>query len=487
MTYRTPRTVSRLSVKPHAADSSRRTTLVLALATLTYAVSQTMVIPALPEMQRFFGSSAADTGWVMSAFFISSAVCTGIAGRLGDIFGKRRVLLFLIAAFGTGAAICALAATLPAMVVGRVIMGVGGGIVPIAYSIARDEVAGTRLSTAFGTIAMTIGLGAGVGMVAGGLFVDHAGFHWSFVAAVLLTIAVFVTVLRVVPESPFRTAARVDWGGAVLLLGGLGALLAAISRGVAWGWGSDRVLGLAAVGLAVIVALVTYERRRPQPMLHIATLVRRPVLAANIAALAMGAGQVAVSILIVQYAQVPELGGGLGATATQASLFLIPYSITMVIGARLAGGFARHRGGRPVLIGGATLAALGVGLLAFVPISPVWLCVLAGLSGLGISMTLVAPPLILAGAVDRARTAEANGANTIARNVGQSIGAQMTATVISAQVIVGSGGLPSAAGYAPAFVLSALACVGAVAAGLLVPRRLKLVTPYAAGLHGPNA
>ena len=196
------------------------------------------------------------------------------------------------------------------------------------------------------------------------------------------------------------------------------------------------------------------------------------MLFGNLTSLSMGAGQIAASILVVQYAQVPIEGGGLGEGAAQAGLYLVPYSVLMVTGSQIAGRIAWRVGAKAILVSGAAIATVALTALARVPAEPAYLYVLPGIAGLGISMTLVAAPLILAQTVERSRTAEANGINTIARNnVGQSLGAQLTASVLAAHVIAGGADRPSADGFELAFGLSAGFCAVALLVSLVVPSR----------------
>lgn len=446
-----------------------RTTAILACGNLTYAISQTMMIPALPVIQIDFGATPASAGWVMSGFFISSAIFTGVIGRLGDMFGKRRMLLVTMAAYGGGALLCASAPTLLVLLIGRVIMGSGGGMVPLAYSIARDELPRAKVSAAIGTIAMMIGLGAGVGMVLGGVLVDHVGWHWSFLLAASLMATCGALAATFVPDSPVRSPARVDWRGVVLLSSGLGLLLFAVSRAAYWGWTAPRTLGIGAVGVVLLTVLLSVERCRDHPLIHVPTLVDRPVLFTNLTSMTMGAGQVAVSILVVQVAQVSVAGGGLDASATRAGLFIVPYSVTMVLGAQVAGRIAGRVGGRSILAAGAGVASAGLVGLAVAPVEPAFLWVFPAVSGLGISMTLVAGPYLLAESVERVRTGEANGINAISRAVGQAFGTQVSATVLAASVVAGSSAA-TADGYVVAFWFGAAACGSGMVAALLVPR-----------------
>jgi MFS family permease len=428
-----------------------------------------MVIPALPQIQADFDSTAASTAWVMSAFFISSAIFTGVMGRLGDMFGKRRMLLVTLCAYGAGAALCAFSTSLPVLVAGRVIMGAGAGMVPLGYAIARDELPALRVSRGIGTIAMMIGLGAGIGMILGGVLVDSAGWHASFVLASVITLVSLALVATFIPESPVRSPAAVDWVGACLLAFGLGGLLLGISRASYWGWSDSRTVTLLGAGLGVLVTLLAVEARTTYPLLHVPTLRMRPVLFTNVASLTMGAGQVAVSILVVQLAQLPESRGGLGLSATNAGLLIIPYSLTMVLGSQMAGRSAARIGGRGILAAGSAIAALGLGCLAVLPITELLLWALAALSGFGISMTLVAAPYLLAESVPPARTGEANGLNTIARAIGQSVGTQLSATILAASAI-GVSSLPTASGYSRAFGLAAGMCSFGAVAGLSIAR-----------------
>lgn len=460
----------------------QRTTAILCCSILTYAISQTMVIPGLPAIEAHFRSTPAATGWVMSGFFISSAVCTGIVGRLGDMFGKRRMLVVTLATYGSGASLCALAPNLPLLVVGRVVMGGGGGMVPLAYAIARDELPRDRVSKAMGSITMMIGLGAGLGMVTGGVLVDQVGWPAGFVLAAVLTVASMAATLRFVPESPIRSPARVDLPGAALLALGLGSLLFAINRTVDWGVDDPRTMLLTGAGFALLVALIRFERGRVQPLLHVPTLVLRPVLFTNVASFTMGAGQVAVSILVVQLAQLPQGNGGLGASASRAGLLIVPYSLMMVVGSQLAGRTAGRLGGRGLLMGGALLASAGLVGLAVTPTSLVALGALAAVSGLGISMTLVAAPLLLATHVDRARTGEANGTNTIARAVGQSLGTQVSTAVLATTAVAGTA---TVHGFRVAFALSAAACTGGGVASLWIGSRRQGSGPDGPGGRAP--
>lgn len=449
----------------------RRTVAILACGGLTYAISQTMVAPALPHMQEEFGASASSVAWVMSAFFISSAVLTGIFGRLGDMFGKKRMLLITLGAYVVGAVIAALAQTLTMVIVGRIIMGGGGGVFPLAYAIARDELPARRVPVALGTISMTTGLGAGLGMPIGGAFAEYPGFEWSFVLAAILSALTLGASALLIRESPVRFPAKVDWLGGALLMAGLGILLTAISRASTWTWLAPQTVGLGVAGLALLVLLVAVERRRPQPLLHIPTLSRRPVLFTNLTSLLLGGGQIAASLLVVQFAQVPAAAGGVGVGALQAGMFLIPYSLFMVAGSQIAGRAALRFGAKRPLLIGTTTATTGMLLLAGVPTAHLALYTFPAIAGLGVGMAMASATILVSLNVPLSRSAEANGINTIARNVGQSLGVQITAAILAGGTVAAGSVVAEPASFSTAFLFSAGACAAAFAAGLLVPGR----------------
>ena len=427
-----------------------------------------MAIPALPTIRQDFGTDSSAIAWVMSGFFIASAIFTGIMGRFGDMFGQRRILLVTIGVYGLGSLGCALSPNLVTLVISRVIMGAGAGMIPLCYSIARNSLPAQGLARAMGAIAMMIGLGAGIGMVLGGFIVDHFSWHASFVLAATLSLLAAILILIYVPEVATRSPAKIDVVGATFLACGLGGLLFAISRGAVWGWADTRIISLMSGGFVLLVILVVIESHRVEPLLHIPTLRMRPIFFTNIGSLMMGSGQVAVSILIVQAAQLPTDSGGLGASASASGLLIVPYSIAMVAGSQIAGRSANRFGGRLIFAIGAAFAFIGLMGVATAPMSLWELSVMAGVSGLGISMTLFAAPYLLYLYVPSSRIGEANGTNGIARALGQSFGTQVTAAVITMGGVLQ--GDPSMHGFRLAFKLSAMACALAIVTSLLIPK-----------------
>ncbi len=242
------------------------TLAVLATGALAFALSQTMVAPALPEIQRELDATPTTVTWVLTVYLLTASIATPIFGRLGDILGKERILVIVLGIFAVGSLVAALSHSIEVLVLGRAIQGAGGAIFPLAFGIIRDEFPRARVATGIGLISATFGIGGGAGLVISGLVVDNLSYEWLFWLGFGVVVIALVATHFFVPESPVKTPARIDWAGAVLLSAWLTSLLVGVSYGNDWGWGSARVLGLF-VAAAVILALwVGFEARQPEPL-----------------------------------------------------------------------------------------------------------------------------------------------------------------------------------------------------------------------------
>ena len=235
----------------------------LLLSALTYALAQTLVAPAIPALTREFGTESSTTSWVLTGFLLSASVCTPLAGKLGDLFGKARVLTGVLLIFSFGSIVSALAGSIEMVIAGRVIQGVAGGVFPLAFGIINDELPAERRSVAIGMISAMFGIGGGIGLPLSGAIVDNTDISWLFWIGLLALPAAFL-VHRVVPPSPARERTRVDWAGAALLSLGLAALLLGISKANAWGWGSGKTM-VALLGGRRRPGRLRRVRAAPQP------------------------------------------------------------------------------------------------------------------------------------------------------------------------------------------------------------------------------
>jgi EmrB/QacA subfamily drug resistance transporter len=461
-------------VSPHGGAQRQHygiTLGVLALAALAYALLQTMVAPALPEIQRDLGVSTTAVTWVLTVYLLTASVATPILGRLGDIFGKERTLVVVLGLFALGSLIAAPSHSLALLVAGRAVQGAAGAVFPLAFGIIRDEFPRERVATGIGLISATFGIGGGGGLVLSGLIVDNLSYEWIFWFGLAVVLVAMVATHLFVPESPVKSPARIDWVGALLLSAGLAAMLVAVSQGNRWGWSSAQTVGLLAGAAVVLVLWVRFEQRQPQPLVDIELLRRQGVWTTNLTGLLIGFGMFGSFILIPQFVQTPEQTGyGFGADVTAAGLFLLPSAAVMLVAGPLAGWLAGRSGSKPPLLLGTACAALSFAFLA-VAHGEAWeLVVAAAFLGLGIGLSFASMANLIVEAVPQAQTGEATGMNTIMRTVGGAFGAQIAAAIIAGSVSAGSA-YPAEEGYTEAFLISTAALCLALLAAFLIPGR----------------
>jgi MFS family permease len=317
------------------------------------------------------------------------------------------------------------------------------------------------------------GIGGGVGLILGGLLVDHASYHWIFWVGALMGVVAAVSAQLLVPESPIRTPARLDIPGAVLLAVGLTMPLIAISQASRVGWGSARTLGLIAAGVVVLALWVQFERRTAQPLADIASLITAPVLMTNLTTVLVGFGMFGSFVLVPTLAQAPtSTGYGFGDDATHAGLLLMPGSLAMLVLGPLSGMLGARLGNKVPLSVGGFVTSLGLAALAVWHGTPHEVLLYCTLMSCGIGLAFAAMPNLILESVPPHQTGEATGFNALIRSVGSSLGSQISATLLAASAV---SGLAQDSGFTHAFAVSAVvaACAGVVA--LLIPRG----TPHA--------
>ncbi|QEC49189.1 MFS transporter [Baekduia soli] len=453
-----------------ARPAPMRSLLVLSTAALAYSLAQTTVIPAIGDLEARLHTDSSGVAWTMTGYFLAAAVFTPIFGRLGDMFGKRRMLVVSLLAFVAGSVVSALGDTLELVVAGRVLQGVGGGIFPLCFGIIRDEFPRERVAQSIGLISATLGIGAGVGLVLGGIIVDASSYHWIFWGSAAMSALAAVAVQCLVHESPVRSKGRVDVRGAAVLGIGLILPMVAVSRANTWGWDAPRTLGLIAIGVAILVAWVALERRTDEPMADIPTLSAPPVLMTNVATLLIGFGMFASYILIPQLAETStRTGFGFGLSATGAGLLMLPGAIIMLFVGPVSGILGARLGNKVPLALGGLLTAAGLILMGLVHDTQLEILVFNMVSSIGVGLAYAAMPNLIVDAVPPHRTGEATGLNAVVRSIGGSLGSQVTAAILAGSVLA-STRLPSDSGYTDAFVISGVVALLAAGLAVIIPR-----------------
>ncbi len=444
-------------------------------ACIAFALSQTLVVPALPALAEEFDASQSAVSWVLTGFLLSASIATPIAGKLGDLYGKGRILTAILVLFSIGSVINALAPTIEVLIAGRVLQGVAGGVFPLAFGIIRDTFPPRQIAGGLSIISAVFGIGGGIGLPMSGVIVDNLDLAWLFWIS-LFSVPAAVAAHRLIPPSPPVERTRVDWLGAVLLSGGLAGILLGVSQSGRWGWGSPETLGCIAAGVALIGAFLFAEGRVNQPLIDLAVLRKPSVAATNLTGFLVGLAMFASFLIFPQFAQAPESTGyGFGLSVTAAGLVMMPTALAQLGAGPIAAKLAERIGFRAMLSLGTVLITLSFLINTFAH-SHVWELVFAGiLIGAGITFAFAASANLIVEAVPQGEVGIATGINTVMRTVGGSFGAAAVTAILTASTIP-----PTENAYTTAFAFSAVAGVLALIASRLVPRsprmRLEPVT-----------
>jgi EmrB/QacA subfamily drug resistance transporter len=454
-------------IESTARTTYRATFAVLAAAVAAYALLQSLVIPVLPTIQTGLHTSQNTVTWVLTAYLLSASIFTPIVGRLGDQLGKERMLVAALAALTLGSLLSALAPSVPLMLVGRVIQGVGGGVVPLAFGIIRDEFPKDKVPGAIGVIAALAAAGAGLGLVLAGPIVQALDYHWLFWIPMIGLGVATVAAKVVVPASPVRSEGRLSWGAAALLSGWLVALLVPVSEAPSWGWGSARVLGLLALAVVLALAWGLVETRSAQPLIDMHMMRIPAVWTANLVAFLFGVGMYAVFAFLPEFLQTaPSAGYGFGVGITHSGLILLPLSVMMFAFGTASGPLTVRFGGKAVLVAGASIVVLPFALLVVAHAAQWQIVVAMALMGAGFGLAFAAMSNLIVEGVPPGQTGVASGMNANIRTIGGSLGAAVMSSIVTGST---RHGLPTEAGYTHGFELLTVTAAAAAVAALLVP------------------
>ena len=445
------------------------TLAILTLAGAAFSLQQTMVFPALGTFQEEFGASTAWTTWVLTGFLVSGAVLTPILGRLGDQFGKERLLLVSLGLFLAGCLGAAFAWDLWSLIAFRIVSGAGGALFPLSFAIIRDEFPAEKVKVGIGLLSAVWGVGGGFGIVLSGLIVDNFSWRLLFLLGSIPVALSLVLVDRFVPESPIRTPSKVDVPGALLLSGGLVSLMLALTEGERWGWGSPLLLGVLALGALLFALWGVVEARSSSPLVDLRMLAHRPILLTNVATLISGFALFSCFVLVPTFVEA-DAGYGFGASATQAGLYLLPSSLAMLVAGPLAGTVGRRYGSKWPLAGGMLVVSAAALLFAFAHDEPAPVLLASALLGLGVGAAFAAMAGLIADNVDPREMGVAGGMNTVVRMIGGVVGGQVGAALLTARTI-GDSSVPAESAFTITFALSAATALVAAAIAVAIGAR----------------
>ncbi|TRV77544.1 MFS transporter [Streptomyces sp. 130] len=444
----------------------------LAFAGTVAAVMQTLVTPLIAELPTILDTSSSNAAWVITVTLLVSAVCVPVSGRLGDLLGKRRMLLACSVPLIAGSVVCALSSSVVPMIVGRGLQGMGMGMVPLGIALLRDVVPPEKMSSSIALVSASLGIGGALGLPIASAVAQYASWRVLFWGSAVLAAAICALIWFLIPDVPAGAKGqRFDVPGALGLAAGLVCLLLAVSKGADWGWASTTTIGLFAAAVVILLAWGFWELRTTDPLVDLRTTARPRVLITNIASLFVGFGMYAGMLIAPQLLQFPEATGyGLGQTMLQAGLWMAPGGIMMMVVSPFGGKLTDARGPKFTLICGVLViaAAYGLGILLMGSAWGLMLFLMVSSSGVGLAYG--AMPALIMSAVPASETAAANGFNTLMRALGTSVGAAVIGAVL-AQMTTETAGytFTSESGFRTGLALGCAVALIAVAISAFIP------------------
>lgn len=451
--------------------TARRAIVALCACGLMVALLQTLVVPLIPQIPTLLSVSPASAAWLLTATLVAGAVSAPVLGRLGDMYGKRRMLLVCLWIILVSAVLAALAPNFTVLLVARALQGVSFGVIALGMSLMRDVLPPAQVGAGVGLMSSSLGVGAAAGPPLAGVIAQLAGWRFLFVVVAVLGLVLVLLVWRLVGESPVRTGGRFDGLGAVGLGVALVCLMLGISKGPEWGWATHAVWGLFAAAVALLVVWGWYELRRPSPLVDLRVSASPAVLWTNVSTVLIGFAIFANAALATQLLQAPVATGyGFGLSMMLTGVVLLPLGVSMVVFSAVSARISRMRGPRTTVLIGSALLVVGNAGVAMLPRS-LWVMVaVATVGGIGAALAYSALPLLIMRAVPETETASANSMNTLMRQLGTSTVTAVAAAASAAYVVHVDGHVvPSGTAYSVSFLAAAVAALAAMVIAALTP------------------
>ena len=475
--------------KPGSTNRTGGIIGVLAFAGIIAAVMQTVVIPLIAQFPTLLDTTASNASWVVTSTLLVASVATPVAGRLGDLYGKRRVLLLSTVPLIVGSVVCALSSSIVPMIVGRGLQGMGVGIVPIGISLMRDVLPAERLGSAVALLSASLGIGSAFGLPISAALAEYSSWRVLFWGTAVLCALVAAAIWIVVPDSPIKAKGGFDIVGALGLGAGLVCLLLAVSKGAGWGWGSVTILTLFAAAVVALLLWGWWELRTADPLVDLRVTARPRVLVTNAASVVVGVAMYAAMLTVPQLLQLPRATGyGLGQSMLQMGLWMAPGGLMMMLISPFGAKLSAARSPKITLIVGSVIIALGYGVSTLVMGSTWGLVVAICIINSGVALAYGAMPALIMGAVPLSETASANSFNTLMRSVGTSISAAVIGVVL-AQMSISAGGvdIPTENGFRTSLLIGCGVALAAAAVAAVIPAQRMLSAHNSATVEEPVA
>lgn len=454
------------------AASSTAIIAVLGYCGALVSISQTVSLPLLPLLPDELDTSVSNVSWVATAAFLTGAVANPVFGRMGDMYGKRRMVIVALAALAAGCVIAALSSNVLGLVLGRALQGCGIAVIPLGMSIAKETLPPDKTSQGVALVSATLGIGGGLGLPLAGVLVGWYSWQSVFWVTTGLTLVALVLAIAILPTGARRSSQPFDVVGAVWLSACLVAILLPLSKSASWGWLRPLPLTLFVVGFAGLVGWSRYERRPTWPLIDVQLMRQRPLVLVNTAGLLLGFAMFTNMYGSIALLQAPEtVAHGFGASVVLAGMIMLPGALAMMATSPISAWITDHHGARVSLLAGSAIMALGY-LTRLGMLGSLWAIGLSvAVVNAGVGIAYGAMPSAIMAHVPDSETASANAVGTLARATGASLSSAAVAAILTSITIdVGGDALPGLGAFQLTFLLSAGAAIAAAVLAYRLPR-----------------
>jgi MFS family permease len=444
---------------------------VVSVAGLMVSLTMSVLIPVLPQVAKDLHSSTTSTEWLLTSTLLAAGVAVPIIGRLGDLYGKRLMLMVCAGFLAIGSLICGLSRSLIPLIIGRGVTGLSLAAVPLGISLITVLLPARRALFGVALVSATLGIGGALGLPLAGLVGEHADYHLLFWILLAGAVVSLLGTWFFLAEPASRGTGSFDLPGAILLAVALLCLLLPLSEAAVWGWGAPRTLGLLAIAAVLLVSFVLMERRKRSPLIDIAANAKPALLRTNVASVCVGFAMFASFIGTAAYVQAPRASGyGFGTSIVVSGLCMLPSGLAQLALSPVSALISRRFGPKITLCTGALVVAAGF-VMRIVLTGQLWEIVLGTtVAGAGIGIAFAAMPALIALGAPHSEIAAANGLNSLSRASGSSLASAIGGTILaSSVVVVGGVAFPSLTAYQILFGLCAAAAALGAAIALLVP------------------
>ncbi|MDH3047557.1 MFS transporter [Gordonia alkanivorans] len=415
--------------------------VILTLVEIISAFETSMVYATVPTIIKDFDSDASTVGWAITAFLLVAAASAAVCGRLGDMFGRERVLVVLLVGAIVGSLISAIGDSVTWIVVGRAIQGVAGAILPLLIGMAREHLPQDKVPVAVAMISgSAIAAGAGSAYVAG-VVIDHASWHLLFIIAAIYAAFTLALVLFALPwKIPAGTTKKIDYIGTIAFAPAIAGILLAVNKAQTWGWTDTKTIGLLTAGIVVLVLWVMWELRVTDPIATVRLFTKRKVTLTMLITFMLAAGPFGIAPMINPIIlQSPETGAfGVGMSPTDAGLLALAGALIGFCFTPISGRLTRAVGSRVALFVGCALYMVSYALMLFTYHSAWGMFFVVATGSTAVAFSYTAIPNLVVEAVPAENTSEANGLNSVVRSTGQGIGTSIASTILVASAVAGS-------------------------------------------------